>query len=69
MNLPCFKIEMIRWDGMHTINLGIDLWIAGSVMRKLLQYDVWGGLDMDEGDRLLLAYDCFKGFCRTHKIQ
>ena len=60
---------MIRWDGMHVINLGVDLWVCGSVMRKLLEYDVWGGVDMDEGDRLLIAYDEFKGWCRANKVQ
>lgn len=61
---------MIRWDPMHTLNLGVDLWICGSVIKKLLAYDrVWGGVDMDEADRLLLAYDVFKAWCRRNKVE
>lgn len=55
---------------MHTLNLGVDLWICGSVIKKLLAYDrVWGGVDMDEADRLLLAYDVFKAWCRRNKVE
>lgn len=60
---------MIRWDAMHIVNLGVDLWICGSVMRKLLQYEVWGGSTMDEADRLLVAYDIFKTWSRVNKVQ
>ena len=61
---------MIKWDGMHTINLGADLWICGGVFRKLLEYDcAFGGLGLVEGDRLLLAYESFKTWSRTNKIQ
>lgn len=61
---------MIRWDGMHVINLGVDLWVTASVIKKLLQYDgVFGGLDVDEGTRLLTAYDLFRAWCRINKVQ
>ena len=54
---------------MHTINLGTDLWVIASVMKKLLEYDLFGGPDMDEGDRLLIAYDDFRTWARTNKVQ
>lgn len=61
---------MIRWDGMHIINLGVDLWVTASVIKKLLQYDgVFGGLDEDEGSRLLKAYDLFRAWSRINKVQ
>ena len=37
-------------------------------MKKLLHYNVWGGLDMDEADRLLVAYDLFKTWGRVNKV-
>lgn len=60
---------MIRWDGMHIINLGADLWVVGSLVRKLMSYDVFGGFDMEESDRLLIAYDLFRAWARTNKVQ
>lgn len=63
-------MQMVRWDGMHVNNLGTDLWVCGSVIKKLLDYDnIFGGLDMDEPDRLLLAYDMFKTWSRTNKVR
>ena len=70
LKLPAFQVEMIRWDGMHTVNLGTDLWVCGSVLRKLLEYDVFGDPEtMDEADRLLVAYDLFRAWCRANKVQ
>ncbi len=68
LDLPRFQVEMIRWDAMHIINLGVDLWVVGSVVKKLLHYDVWGGHEMEEADRLLIAYDLFKTWSRTKKV-
>ena len=59
---------MIRWDAMHTVNLGVDLWITASAVRKVLEYDVWGGLQMPESDRLLVAFDLFKTWSRAKKV-
>ena len=61
-------MDMIRWDGMHTVNLGVDLWVVQSVMKKLFDYDVFGGLQMEESDRYLMAYDLFKSWSRTNKV-
>ena len=68
LHLPGFRVEMIRWDGMHTVNLGVDLWTVGSVMRKLFEYDVFGGHEMSEEDRYLIAYDLFKAWSRENKV-
>ena len=68
--IPKFKVEMIRWCGMHTINLGVDLWICGGVMKKMLTYNHdWGGANIEEADKLLLAYDSFRSWCRVHKLR
>ena len=69
LQLPAFQVEMIRWDGMHTINLGVDLWVIASVIKKLFEYDLFGGTDMDEGDRLLVGYDEFRTWARSNKVQ
>ena len=53
---------------MHTVNLGVDLWTVGSVMRKLFEYDIFGGLRMGEEDRYLIAYDLFKTWSRENKV-
>ena len=55
---------------MHIINLGVDLWICGSIMRKILSsYDqLWGGSDLEDSDRLLLAYDDFRSWSRRNRI-
>ncbi|CAL1166459.1 unnamed protein product [Cladocopium goreaui] len=70
LELPGFAMEMVKWDSMHIVNLGCDLWICGSVMKKLLEYDdAFGGLALDEEDRLLIAYDSFKLWARKNKVQ
>lgn len=68
LRLPKFEVEMVRWGPMHIINLGVDLWVVGSIVKKLLQYSVWGGLDMEDADRLLVAYDLFKSWSRANKV-
>ena len=68
LDLHYFHIHMIKWDGMHVVNLGVDLWVVGSVMRKLFAYEVFGGCDMEEADRYLVAYDMFKAWCRKSKV-
>ena len=61
---------MIRWDGMHTINLGTDLWVIASVLKKLLQYDgMFGGVDLEESDRWLVAYDEFRTWARRNRVE
>lgn len=70
LKLPAFQVEMIRWDGMHTVNLGTDLWVCGSVLKKLMEYDVFGDPEtLDEADRLLIAYDRFRAWCRANKVE
>ena len=68
LELPAFEMDMIRWDGMHTVNLGVDLWVVASVMKKLFEYEVFGGLQMEESDRYLVAHDLFKSWSRTNKV-
>eukprot|EP00435_Cladocopium_sp_Y103_P054477 s1851_g17.t1 len=68
LKLPAFEMQMVKWDGMHTVNLGVDLWVVASVMKKLFEYDVFGGTQMDESDRYLIAYDLFKRWSRENKV-
>ena len=69
LQLQGFVVEMIRWDGMHTINLGADLWVIASVMKKLMEYNLFGGQDLEESDRLLVAYDEFRTWSRRNRIE
>ena len=70
LDLPSFKLDMIKWDAMHIINLGCDLWVAGSVLKKLLTYNnQFGGDMLDDADRLLIAYDHFRNWSRRNHIQ
>ena len=69
IDLPHFKLQMIKWDSMHMIKLGVDLWICGGVIKKLLEYDTFGGLQMSLEDRLLIAYDSFKAWARRNRIE
>ena len=70
MKLPGFCLQMIRWDGMHVINLGVDLWVCGSVIKKLVTYDdMFGGSELAEADRLMAAYDMFRNWSRTNRVR
>lgn len=52
------------------MNLGVDLWVCASVIRKLMEYDIdlFGDLAMQESDRLLIAYERFRDWTRTNRI-
>lgn len=64
------QVSKIRWDAMHACNLGVDLWISASTLRGLLDYEhLWGGADMHDDDRLMLAYKDFRQWSRDHKWQ
>ena len=59
--------ECIRFDSMHVLCLGVDLLVAGNVMKTLLQYDFWG--DGDESQKLLVGWQRFKQWARTNGWQ
>ena len=43
LNIRGFHHSALRWCSMHTVNLGLCHWVAGSVMIMLLQMeDSWG---------------------------
>lgn len=64
-----FDVSMVKWCGMHILNLGIDLWIVGGVLKKLLSHlpDLWG--DGSDDCRLYIAWQEFKEWCRLHNYQ
>lgn len=56
---------------MHIVNLGVDLWIAGSTFKVLLQsytpQEIWSG--STENARLATAHLEFKQWARLHKLK
>jgi len=55
---------------MHIVNLGVDLWIAGSIMKTLVEdeiYTFWG--DGSAEQQLVVAYQRFKAWARSQKWQ
>ena len=69
MKLPNFDVSMVKWCGMHVLNLGVDLWVVGGVLKKLLSHlpDLWG--DGSDDCRLYIAWQEFKQWCRLHHYQ
>ena len=68
--LPAFSYLMIKWCSMHILNLGVSLWVCGSVMKAMIEdYDFWGDRSNVSGDDLLaLAYERFRSWARERKI-
>ena len=66
-DLPKMIPQCIRFDSMHVLCLGVDLLVAGNVMKVLLQYDFWG--DGDDYSKLLVGWQRFKQWARTHGWQ
>lgn len=61
---------MLKFCSMHCINLGIDLWVAGSTIRMILSHpsvNIWHG--HDENDRLSGAWDEFKRWTRSNRLK
>lgn len=55
---------------MHIVNLGVDLWIAGSIMKTIVDdeiYTFWGDGGPDQ--QLVVAYQKFKSWARSQKWQ
>lgn len=66
-DLPKMIPQCIRFDSMHVLCLGVDLLVAGNVMKVLLQYDFWG--DGDDYSKLLVGWQRFKQWASTHGWQ
>ena len=68
MDLPHFHPDYVRWCAMHVVHLGIDLFASGSTFRTLLdETDTWAPGSDD--DRLLVAFQEYKSWCKENKIQ
>lgn len=54
---------------MHVLNLGVDLWIVGNILKKLLSHlpALWGPGSDD--CRLYIAWQEFKEWCRLNKYE
>ena len=50
---------------MHVLCLGVDLLVAGNVIKSLLAYDFWGDSD-DESQKLLFGSRRFKQWAKTN---
>eukprot|EP00435_Cladocopium_sp_Y103_P067856 s53_g30.t1 len=60
----------IKYCQMHSLNLGVSLWIAAGailVLRDDLQ--LWGGPDMTPAEKLSLAWMDFVAWAKQRKIQ
>ena len=62
-----FHFSMIRWDPMHTVNLGCGLFANGGAFHELFKVDWFLGPDKIAQWRA--AYTAFRAFCRTHKVE
>ena len=73
VQLLSFQVEMIRWDGVHILNLGGDLWVCAWLChQEAPATQCVEGLEMkmtNEGDPLLMAYVEYKAWCRANKAQ
>ena len=61
-----FHYTILKWDSMHSVNLGCGLFANGGAMFELLKINWFG-----HGDRHLQfrkAYRMFKQFLKLHKI-
>jgi hypothetical protein len=61
--------ECLRFCTMHIVHLGCDLWVAGNILRTLVdetKYVFWG--DGSVGEQLLCAYQLFKHWASRLKI-
>lgn len=55
---------------MHSINLGVSLWIAaGAILILRDDLELWGGQDKTAEDKLLLAWMDFVAWAKQRKIQ
>lgn len=55
---------------MHIVNLGVDLWVAGNIIKTLIDdddYTFWGSGGADQ--QLVVGYQKFKQWARVHKWQ
>lgn len=70
MSLLGGDLEKVKWDAMHVVNLGIDLWVAASAFLELLEYEcMWGGSSLAADRRLAIATQEFRVWARMHKWQ
>ena len=69
MALPAFCPDMVAWCSMHSINLGVALWVTGSTMMELMDAGMWDGPDAGGYEaRFRAAYGDFCEWAHEMKI-
>ena len=62
-----FHYTMLRFDSMHTINLGTGLFANGGAFFQLFKLNCFAG--QDKAAQWRAAYTSFKQFLKMHKIR
>jgi hypothetical protein len=65
--VPGWKVEMVRWDPTHILNLGIGRWTAGAAIINLCERGIFDELGEDK--RLKVAWRRFKAWCFNRRVE
>lgn len=69
-NLSFFDPMQIKYCSMHSLNLGVSLWIAaGAILFLRDDLQLWGGPDMTAAEKLSSAWMHFVAWAKQRKIQ
>ena len=63
-----FDCDMIKFDSMHTVQLGCGLHANGSALFELFKVEWFGSAVQDKNTLFSAAYKNFKSFLRLHDI-
>lgn len=64
--IPGFSIDCVRWDTMHTVNLGVALWVVAGVLLHCARQEVFGQGTL--ADRLKVAWGAFKRWSQGKRV-
>lgn len=64
-----FDISTIQHCSMHTVNLGLAFTFSGSTLYNLLNHGWFGSPQSPLADRLNLAYDDFRQYCKLVQVR
>lgn len=63
-----FDPQLIKYCTMHTLNLGVDTFAAGSCLQTLLNNGMWGGNAVSLQERLCQAWCAFNEWAKGRRI-
>ena len=63
-----FDCDMIKFDSMHTVQLGCGLHANGSALFELFKVEWFGSGTRDKNILFTAAYKNFKSFLRLHEV-